>query len=687
MERLRRMELELIVKQLTIEERQRGSVVPIPEEEKKECNVGENFSDEETSTASDTNVIDSLLSEIASMNDRHFKSQRDNDDTLHQQILKTSVIEKQSQHEITSLKAERDGLLDIINAMTNTTDDGEREEGNAISFANKALMQDKPTLPLYVIQMMEAIPWDERARKHASFTEEVYEWQVYNKKRKKWSKELVDFPDSFRQSLPISKPTAANYNKCSEATNTIKRTISDDTSSPSSNDDERGGWGHGCAVFTDASISHILDLDSGFPLPQEGTWNWVGGWMVNNTMDHCTTLPSDAHQGWSYAEDIQHLISKNAARCYASPNAGSCSNVRKGEQPLVHNTFRMRRWKRLRVLLSYPSISTKAKQFLSIAAQNASLMVSISKLSDQLLDAQGKLAQEEEWVEVVKATQTQVEMLLRVLEEKEEIIKNFTLAMEENPHGGGGGGGKFGKKNRMQWSASMNSGKHSPSPLFTFFKNKHGQQQQAQLKQADYSKSVTVSNAHVNKNTQGTSMTQEAKIGDETDSTSSSSGTTTTPSSSITGVTSNNKHENDPTTNNATGGSFLWMNLGRKTNYTSSSGANISQKNNNNNIHYCSRGGGVTFPKSNLAMNDSIGKEIRISPSSSNSSLHLLEQSNLEELLLHDCCLSNNDIPISISCITSDDDDEDVKKVISAKITTMPSSQVVNAQDESIFTL
>ena len=68
----------------------------------------------------------------------------------------------QALRDIKSLKAERDGLVDIIDALTT--------ENNAIALAKN---NDKNTLPLHMVQMLEIMPWDERAAGFASAIDEV----------------------------------------------------------------------------------------------------------------------------------------------------------------------------------------------------------------------------------------------------------------------------------------------------------------------------------------------------------------------------------------------------------------------------------------------------------------------------------------------------------------------------------
>jgi hypothetical protein len=73
-----------------------------------------------------------------------------------------------SGYEMSSLKAERDGLKQMIDALIDRN-----QQPGAVAAASASLAQKIPTLPLHIIQMLETTPWDPRARRHTSYVEEV----------------------------------------------------------------------------------------------------------------------------------------------------------------------------------------------------------------------------------------------------------------------------------------------------------------------------------------------------------------------------------------------------------------------------------------------------------------------------------------------------------------------------------
>jgi len=68
-----------------------------------------------------------------------------------------------AQREIKSLKAERDGLEDVINALTS--------DNKAIALAKAS--NTKNTLSVEATRILEIMPWDKRAEELASVEEEV----------------------------------------------------------------------------------------------------------------------------------------------------------------------------------------------------------------------------------------------------------------------------------------------------------------------------------------------------------------------------------------------------------------------------------------------------------------------------------------------------------------------------------
>jgi hypothetical protein len=187
----------------------------------------------------------------------------------------------------------------------------------------------------------------------------------------------------------------------------------------------------GC-VLTDHDCDVRYNLEHGFPMPEEGTWNWVGGWRVDSSEN---PMEYDIH-GWTYSDEVEHLVLRNQAHCRDSPRPDMGEEQRNWEelmtlQPkhqLSHGMirpYRLRRWSRLRVLSSYPCICEKSKQFLSLLAENAGLTVSISKVSNQLLDTQVKLAEREERIACSRELTAQVQSLIEAVLEKDERMQEL----------------------------------------------------------------------------------------------------------------------------------------------------------------------------------------------------------------------------------------------------------------------
>jgi hypothetical protein len=65
-----------------------------------------------------------------------------------------------------------------------------------------------------------------------------------------------------------------------------------------------GGGGEGAAaapskhgVLTNAALTQVLNIETGFPLPADGaTWQWIGGWRVDKrvTIDHAEAEDASA---------------------------------------------------------------------------------------------------------------------------------------------------------------------------------------------------------------------------------------------------------------------------------------------------------------------------------------------------------------------------------------------------------
>jgi len=142
--------------------------------------------------------------------------------------------------------------------------------------------------------------------------------------------------------------------------------------------------------LTDATCAQILNLKNGYPLPTNGTWEWIGGWALKDMPE------SNDTEGWSYADDYKDLMAEMGLECYNTPGKQSVNN----DIPI--RCFRRRTFERQRVLTSYPGVSQITKKMLSMHAQNAKLTRCVSKLNDQVLSMQHKLEQKE--AEVYKKT-------------------------------------------------------------------------------------------------------------------------------------------------------------------------------------------------------------------------------------------------------------------------------------------
>jgi len=369
---------------------------------------------------------------------------------LRRASAEAALAERRSNFQISSLKAERDGLVEVVNALIDSN-----QQSDAVSVANLSISQNKPTLPLHIVQMLETVPWDQRARRHTHFVEEVYEWQYYTKKNG-WTKDIKDFPNCFLKSLPRRKPDPTpieiqndhdDFEECDSAlglsggalTRSNKVLACPRTQHPPNLHESSTSaparlalnFSSGC-VLTNYACNVRYNLENGFPLPEEGTWNWVGGWRVNSAQN---ALDCDSG-GWSYSDDIKHLVIRNKSLCRNTPYPASKEEQDKFEQLIAQHPkhhlshgvvrpFRFRRWTRLRVLVAYPCIGEKSKHFLSLSAQNAGLAVSISKLSNQLLDTQIKLAEREERIACAKELTSQVQLLQETVLEKDERIKDL----------------------------------------------------------------------------------------------------------------------------------------------------------------------------------------------------------------------------------------------------------------------
>ena len=272
------------------------------------------------------------------------------------------------------LRRQRDAFVDMVESLT-------ADSCDAVLYASSR-SEEESTLSLHDIRLLEIMPWDERVRDVAEVLEEVYEWQVYDSTEGRWTNRTEMFPDDFR-SLPVHKP-------CPAGTTTAAAANSSDNTSPQQNFQ---GF-----VLTDRNCTRILDLEGGYPLPSAGsTWRWIGGWRVE--LQHPCGTPCD-EGGWTYCNLPQLLVSNAPGAVFGSPSPPSLtdaghttrSSIVDGyNSNLSANTphpsppklqFRRRRWTRLRVLLSYPSISARTEACLDLLAENAILDLKAAKMED-----------------------------------------------------------------------------------------------------------------------------------------------------------------------------------------------------------------------------------------------------------------------------------------------------------------
>ena len=293
--------------------------------------------------------------------------------------------------ELVSLRTERDGLLELIHALTpnnqalklctssnsttNTTKRSPKHNSNHHHHQHHH-HPNKDTLPLETVQLLEIIPWDDRAKVHTQNVEYVYQWQKYDAKAKVW----IDKHDLFANessSLSLSSTSTTTTN--------------------SSNDKVVHG--------------KIVDLTKGYALPTNGNWEWVGTWQIDgvphftaNDNNH-SSLDDDDDRGWIYASNPVYIKSNATDKCFDKAYDDDNNDdekkkkyvLSKRNSPIIpKRRYRRRIWKRQRVLTSYPGISRTTKHLLHLSAQNAKLSFTVNKLHDQIFEMQNNLMQKEE---------------------------------------------------------------------------------------------------------------------------------------------------------------------------------------------------------------------------------------------------------------------------------------------------
>jgi len=300
--------------------------------------------------------------------------------------------ENEMRLKILSLRTEKDGLLDVIDALTS--------DNNAISLASK---NSPGTLPIHTVRCLEVMPWD--VQQYASVFEEVHEWQTYDQLKQAWTSKLKAFPSRLAD-LPTQdhehisdqlSETDSYQLSPTKGKNRLRRVVESFSLSGS--------------LLTDVTCSNTLDLRRGYPLPTRGEWEWIGGWTIEDEPE----LNDD--EGWSYAEQLEDHMSDARLQCY---------NTEKSSTDGTHTRcFRRRTSKRQRVLISYPGISQRTKQMLSMNAQNAKLMHGISKLNDKVFSIQHQLVQKEAEIDISTELSSQLSTAECKIEERDKKIREM----------------------------------------------------------------------------------------------------------------------------------------------------------------------------------------------------------------------------------------------------------------------
>lgn len=268
------------------------------------------------------------------------------------------VISKDS---FLAMEAKVSGYKDIVEALTSS-------RPAIAAVANSTNQQN--SLPLHVVRLLETIPWDSRAKEYIFGQEDIFEWQVYDKREKIWQSQLKYFPLFFK-SLPRSN---AKKNREHDDERNLLLFLAGGREQRT--DASRG-------VLTDEYIS--MCLDSAPELPKDGgLWSWVSGWRVNRKAIHRLTsrVFDTDNEGWSYVALPQHFLLGTPDQVFSDVGEG--------------RTVRRRCWSRQRILVDYPHICESTKQYLGILAENARLKVASSKISEQLVQTKVALTETEE---------------------------------------------------------------------------------------------------------------------------------------------------------------------------------------------------------------------------------------------------------------------------------------------------
>jgi len=407
---------------------------------------------------------------------------------------------KHYENQIQTLAIQNQGLLSLLNTLTHThpaisislnthtnttttttttTTPQQTSTSNttkSTSNNNQSTNQTTKTLPLPIIQCLELMSWEERMKSYIQVSEKVVQWQVWDGRKRMWSNNKWNFPTEF-QSLPVQEveveeemedgvghhgeqrfhhglspsssmdggdgggsnssttsirtPTKSNNTKAATTPNTLEKGVRHIQRALESNITKE------CILLTDIHCSHILDLRHGYPLPTQGTWEWIGGWIIEechddgagitgedwknggNNSNSCNTnidRGEDTDQeeeeedvdtttsggvgtgkgGWSYTQHLPFPTPSTTSdpNILSSKPSSSSSSSSKGKAK-PYTLFRHRSWKRIRVLTSYPGISPTNTFLLKQHAHSAKLTLSVDKLNRQVMSMQNQLMESE----------------------------------------------------------------------------------------------------------------------------------------------------------------------------------------------------------------------------------------------------------------------------------------------------
>jgi len=324
--------------------------------------------------------------------------------TKHQSVRQVASIK--ASPEYISLQTESQGYLQLLDALTvdrpafaaAAAQEQQQQQQNQMA---RGFLRRQPTdttaktLPLHVIRLLEVLPWDERTQPHLFAQECVFEWQVRSS-IKTWNKTLRQFPTFFK-TLPIVMPQPGNTVE-EKGLGILNRS---------------GAWNRPPkqGVLTTMAVDQILNIDTGYPLPQDGgSWQWIGGWRIE-------TRPNETdEQGWSYSynPNISGDMNNEHYR-------DSLETPPKGAPNLVH---RRRKWTRTRILVDYPHASESTRQYLKVLAHKAASQISSEKMSEQLVKTKMALTTlEQEHLNLKEVSDRRVRKLTKELESTQQALK------------------------------------------------------------------------------------------------------------------------------------------------------------------------------------------------------------------------------------------------------------------------